>query len=271
MTAPGRRRSDSGADFQTGSGGGWGRGRDFIVVGGAVSGVDDAAGLTPGGDEVAACGGGVVVDDEVVEVLELFHQGGDFGVEVFQKGGAVDDAGAGGGIDAGEFVERGLECGDESGGDAAAGGSGLAGGGGADGDEIGGGGDEELVAEFLIVAELVIDLGAAGEIAGFLEMAGEGAGGLVAKGFERALGIGLGIGIALGGGGGTGGKVFGDIVIRGEFGEILAETERGDAVPDGAVFIEIGNADAGFDGAEAVGENVVHGRGGFRSGWIVFG
>ncbi len=233
-----------------------------------MAGVYDEAGLAPGGDEVAAGFGAVVLDDEVVEIVELFHEGGDFGVEILEEGGAVDDAGAGGGIDAGEFVERGLELGNEGGGHAAFPGSGLGGGGGADGDEIGGGCDECLVAEFLVVAEFEIDLGKAGEIAGFLEVAGEGAGGFVAEGFEGVLGFVLGVGITFGGGVGAGGDFFGDGVIGGEFGKILAEAEGGDALPDGAVFIKVGGGDAGFDGAEAVGEDVVHGGGGIGFGWF---
>ncbi len=93
----------------------------------------------------------------------MFHQGGDFGGEIFEQGGAVDDAGAGTGVDAGELIEGGPETGNEGGGDAAFFGSGLVLGNGADGDEIGGGVDEELVVEFLIVAEFEIDLGAAVE------------------------------------------------------------------------------------------------------------
>ncbi len=62
-------------------GGGWGR--RWLVFGGAVAGIDDDAGLAPGGDEIEAGGGGVELDDEVVEVFELFHEIVNFGFEFF--------------------------------------------------------------------------------------------------------------------------------------------------------------------------------------------
>jgi len=95
--------------------GGGGRGRRGVVFGRAVAGIDDDTGLAPGGDEGEAGGGFVELDDEVIEVFELFHEIGDFGFEFFLERTAADDASTGRGIYAGKGGERGLELGDESG------------------------------------------------------------------------------------------------------------------------------------------------------------
>lgn len=209
---------------------GIGSGRCGLLAG-AVAGVHDGAGLFPGGDEGAAGFGGVVLDDEVVEV-------GDGGGEFPQEGGALDDAGARGGICGGEGVAGGAE-----------------------------GGDEVGVAEFLVVAEFVVHAGEAGEVAGFLEVAGEGAGGFVAGGLKGLFGGVLGIGMAAGGGGGAGGEFDGAPVACGEGGEFVCEGEGRLVLPDGLVLGGLGDVDAGLDGVEAVGDEVVHGGGGLGM-WV---
>lgn len=91
-------------------GGCWWR---WVVIAGSVAAIDDDAGFAPGVNEGEAGVGGVVLDDEVVEVFELLHEVGDFGIELLKQGAATDDAGAGRGIHGGKGAERGLELGDE--------------------------------------------------------------------------------------------------------------------------------------------------------------
>lgn len=79
----------------------------------AAAGIYDDSRFAPGGEEGEAGGVLVVLEDEVVQVLELVHEVGDFGIEFFEQGAATDDAGAGRGIHGGKGAERGLELGDE--------------------------------------------------------------------------------------------------------------------------------------------------------------
>ena len=183
----------------------------------------------------------------------MLHELGDFGFEFFLEGAAADDAGTGRGIEASKGIQRGLELGDEGGGDAAIGRPGLGSGGGADGDEIGGGADEELIAEFLVVADFVVHFGKAGEVARFFEVASEGAGGFETGRFEFVFGFILGVGVAFGGGVGAGGHVLGGSGVGAEGGEIGGECQGRIPVPNGPVFGEVRQADAGFYGADAVG------------------
>ena len=65
---------------------------------GAVAGVDDDAGLFPSLDETGAgCGVGEL-DDEVVEIAEVFEEvfeeGGGVGLDFLEEGAAVDDLAA---------------------------------------------------------------------------------------------------------------------------------------------------------------------------------
>jgi hypothetical protein len=136
---------------------------------------------------------------------------------------------------------------------AAIGRPGLGSGGGADGDEIGGGADEELIAEFLVVADFIVHFGEAGEVARFFEVASEGAGGFEAGRFEFVFGFILGVGVAFGCGVGAGGDVLGGSGVGAEGGEIGGECQGRIPVPNGPVFGEVRQADAGFYGADAVG------------------
>ena len=248
-------------------GGGWGR--RGVVIGGAVAGIDDDAGFAPGGDEGEAGGGFVELDDEVIEVFELLHELGDFGFEFCLEGTAADDASPGGGIHAGKGGERGLELGDESGRDTAIGSARLATGGGADGDEVGGGGDEVLIAQFLVVADFVVHFGKAAEVAGFFEVASEGAGGFETGLFELVFGFFFRVGVTFGGGVSAGGDSFGGSAVGGQGGEVGFKGQRRIPVPNGTVFLKVCHADAGFDGADVIGLFVVHWFCGFGC-WFYF-
>lgn len=183
----------------------------FIVFGAvAAAGIDDDAGVLPGLDEAAAGLGGVVLDDEVVEIAEVFEEGGGVGGDFAQEGGAVDDLAAGLGEDGGEGFEGGGEGGDAGGRDAPVRGSGLGGDG--EGDVAHGGGliDEVAVAEFLEMGLGEIDLTAAVGVAGFAEVGGAGPGDEVGGVFEGVLGEGFFIARAAGGGFGEGCLVWMD-------------------------------------------------------------
>lgn len=76
---------------------------------GAGAGVDDGAGLAPGGGEAGAGCGVFELDDEVGEVGDLGAEGGDVGLDFFEEGAAVDELAAGEVHERGVGVERGGE------------------------------------------------------------------------------------------------------------------------------------------------------------------
>ena len=183
---------------------GWrGSGRFFLA--GAVAGIDDDAGLFPSLDETGAGLGVGELEDEVVEIAEVFEEGG---------------------------------------GDAAARGSGFTEGGGGQVPDGGGLVHEVAVAELDEVGLGEVHLAAAVEIAGFLEVDGEGAGEGEGAGLEGGFGGGLGVGTAAGGGEGLG--VFGGdgAEFPGEENEVDAEVGRVLAVPGGFVIGALGEGDA---------------------------
>ena len=254
----GRRFAWVGMDGLRESGGrrrGW-RGNGLFVflflLAGAVSGIDNDSGFFPGLDEAVTGFAAGELEDEVVEIAEVFEQGGGVGLDFLEQGAAVDDL-APGVVD--EFLEGGDgggEDGDAGGGDSATGGSGFSGCGGGEIADGGGSIDEVAASELDDVSLGEIHLAAAVEIAGFLEVDGEGAGGDVSDVFERGLGGGLGIGSATGGGEGLGVLDGDGAEFPGEQDEILAEVGRILSVPGEFVFGALGGGDAGAHHVELV-------------------
>ena len=85
-----------GVDGLRESGGGWceRRGHWRFFLAGAVAGIDDDAGFFPGLDETGAGLGAFELEDEVVEIAEVFEEGGGVGFDFFEEGAAVDDLAA---------------------------------------------------------------------------------------------------------------------------------------------------------------------------------
>ena len=70
-------------------------GRRFFLFAGAVAGIDDDAGFFPGFEETVAGLAAAELDDEVVEIAEVFEEGGGVGLDFLEQGAAVDDLAAG--------------------------------------------------------------------------------------------------------------------------------------------------------------------------------
>ena len=217
-----------------------------------MAGIDDDAGFFPGLDEAVAGFIAFELKDEVVETAEVVEEGGGVGLDFLEEGAAVDDLPAGVVEELVEGGDGGGEDGDAGGGDAPTGGSGFTGGGGGEIPDGGGLVHELAVAEFDDFGFGEVDLAAAVEIAGFLEVDGEGAGDGVGDVLERGLGGGFGIGRATGGGEGRG--VFGGDAAEfaGEEDEIVAEVGGILAVPGGFVFRALGGGDAAAHHVELI-------------------
>lgn len=218
----------------------------------AAAGIDDDACVFPSLGEALAGGGLGELGDEVVEIAEVFEQGGGVGGDFLEQGAAVDYLAAGLGEEGLEGGDGGGERGDAGGGDAAGGGSGLGGGGLSDVADGFGLGDEVEIALAGDVGHGEVDLAAAVGIARFAEVAGAGAGERVGEGFEGGFGEGLFIGTAAGGGHGEGVGGGNLAVSGGEGGEVFCKGDGFLAVPERFVIVTVGGGDAGAHHVELV-------------------
>lgn len=236
-------------------GGGWSA---AAAIAATTARVHNDARAFPGFDEAFAEIGAVELQDEIVHVAHKFHESGGVGFKFFQDRPVVHNLTARAVHHTGVFSNGRRESGDARGGHAPSGRAGFARGRCAEVADFGGLGDEDLLAKLNDFGLAHIDFCEADQVAGFLEMIGEGARQNVGDIFEGGFRVGLGVARTAGRGFGLGGFGAGVSVIGLERGHIGAEVGGFLAIPDGFVFGALGDGDARADHVQLVGDAKFH-------------